>query len=128
MTRMAARGRYDYTLLTVLGILVLSGLIILYSTSAYNGEVKFCDSSYYLKKQVFATCLGFLAMFFTAQLDYHRLKNIAWRCFCRLLSYLWAGSIMVPSAGLHLVHCHFNHRNLQRLRLFYFWLLTSHAM
>ena len=49
MTRMAARGRYDYTLLTVLGILVLSGLIILYSTSAYNGEVIFCDSSYYLK-------------------------------------------------------------------------------
>ena len=81
MTRMAARGRYDYTLLTVLGILVLSGLIILYSTSAYNGEVKFCDSSYYLKKQVFATGLGFLAMFFTAQLDYHRLKNIAWLCY-----------------------------------------------
>ena len=78
---MAARGRYDYTLLTVLGILVLSGLIILYSTSAYNGEVKFCDSSYYLKKQVFATGLGFLAMFFTAQLDYHRLKNIAWLCY-----------------------------------------------
>ena len=81
MTRMAARGRYDYTLLTVLGILVLSGLIILYSTSAYNGEVKFCDSSYYLKKQIFATCLGFLAMFFTAQFDYHRLKNIAWLCY-----------------------------------------------
>jgi len=81
LTRMAARGRYDYTLLTVLGILVLSGLIILYSTSAYNGEVKFCDSSYYLKKQVFATGLGFLAMFFTAQLDYHRLKNIAWLCY-----------------------------------------------
>ena len=78
---MAARGRYDYTLLTVLGILVLSGLIILYRTSAYNGEVKFCDSSYYLKKQVFATGLGFLAMFFTAQLDYHRLKNIAWLCY-----------------------------------------------
>ena len=71
MTRMAARGRYDYTLLTVLGILVLSGLIILYSTSAYNGEVKFCDSSYYLKKQVFATCLGFLAMFFTSQIEEH---------------------------------------------------------
>ena len=81
LTRMAAKGRYDYTLLTVLGILVLSGLIILYSTSAYNGEVKFCDSAYYLKKQVFATCLGIIAMFFTAQLDYHRLKNIAWLCY-----------------------------------------------
>ena len=77
MTRMAAKGRYDYTLLTVLGILVLSGLVILYSTSAYNGEVKFCDSAYYLKKQIFATCLGILAMLFTAQLDYRRLKHIA---------------------------------------------------
>lgn len=133
MTRMAARGRYDYTLLTVLGILVLSGLIILYSTSAYNGEVKFCDSSYYLKKQVFATGLGFLAMFFTAQLDYHRLKNIAWLCY--LVALLLSIAVIfvgreynASSAGLHLVHCHFNHRNLQRLRLFYFWLLTSHAM
>ena len=64
MTRMAARGRYDYTLLTVLGILVLSGLIILYSTSAYNGEVKFCDSSYYLKNA------GIL-----------RLVLVFWQCF-----------------------------------------------
>ena len=93
MTRMAARGRYDYTLLTVLGILVLSGLIILYSTSAYNGEVKFCDSSYYLKKQVFATGLGFLAMFFTAQLDYHRLKNIAWLCYLGSKRWLALGPL-----------------------------------
>ena len=132
MTRMAARGRYDYTLLTVLGILVLSGLIILYSTSAYNGEVKFCDSSYYLKKQVFATCLGFLAMFFTAQLDYHRLKNIAWLCYLVALllsiAVIFVGREYNGSKRWHLVHCHFNHRNLQRLRLFYFWLLTSHTM
>ena len=42
------------------------GLVILYSTSAYNGEVKFHDSFYYLKKQLFATLLGIAAMFVMA--------------------------------------------------------------
>lgn len=70
--------RYDYTLLIALGLLVIMGLIILYSTSAYNGEVKFCDSFYYLKKQIFATSLGVAAMFFVAGMDYHLWRYVAW--------------------------------------------------
>ena len=45
------------------------------------GEVKFCDSSYYLKKQVFATCLGFLAMFFTAQLELSQIEEHSVACY-----------------------------------------------
>ena len=54
------KRKYDLTLLAALGVLVVFGLVILYSTSSYNGEVKFHDSFYYLKKQVFATLLGIL--------------------------------------------------------------------
>ena len=43
---------YDYALVIVLGIIIVTGLVILYSTSAYNGELKFQDSFYYLKKQI----------------------------------------------------------------------------
>ena len=43
--------KYDLTLLVVLMLLILAGLVILYSTSVYNGEVKFHDAMYYLKKQ-----------------------------------------------------------------------------
>ena len=50
--------KYDLTLLVVLMLLILAGLVILYSTSVYNGEVKFHDAMYYLKKQLFATALG----------------------------------------------------------------------
>ena len=57
------KRKYDYVLLTALGLLVVMGLVILYSTSAYNGEVKFHDSFYYLKKQVFATLLGVAGMY-----------------------------------------------------------------
>lgn len=70
--------RYDYTLLIALALLVIMGLIILYSTSAYNGEVKFCDSFYYLKKQIFATSLGIAAMLFVAGMDYHLWRHVAW--------------------------------------------------
>lgn len=78
------KGKYDITLLITLLILVAFGLIILYSTSAYNGEVKFQDKFYYLKKQLFATALGIAAMYTAAQIDYH-----VWR-FLALPGYLVA--------------------------------------
>ncbi len=72
MKRPAKMRHYDYTLLVVVFILVGIGLVLLYSTSAYNGRVKFHDSFYYLKKQGFATVLGLTGMFFVAGIDYHK--------------------------------------------------------
>lgn len=71
------KRKYDITLLTALLFLVAFGLIILYSTSAYNGEVKFHDAFYYLKKQAFATGLGVIGMFIVARMDYHIWRNMA---------------------------------------------------
>lgn len=62
----------DYTLLLVLIILIGIGLILLYSTSAYNGQNKFQDAYYYVKKQGIATVLGIVGMFVIAKIDYHR--------------------------------------------------------
>ena len=43
------REPVDYVLLILVLILAVFGLVVLYSTSAYNGRVKFADSAYYLK-------------------------------------------------------------------------------
>lgn len=67
----------DYTLLLIVVLLVVIGLVILYSTSAYNGRVKFNDSFYYLKKQAFATVLGIVLMLFVAGMDYHIWQRLA---------------------------------------------------
>lgn len=72
MERPAKKSRFDDTLLAVVLILVVIGLILLYSTSAYNGRIKFHDSLYYLKKQGVATLLGLAGMVVTARIDYHR--------------------------------------------------------
>ena len=72
MERSGKKRRFDDTLLVVVLILVGIGLVLLYSTSAYNGRVKFHDSFYYLKKQGFATLLGLLGMTVVARIDYHK--------------------------------------------------------
>lgn len=77
MPRPNNKRQWDYGLICIVFILVGIGLLILYSTSAYNGEVKFHDSFYYLKKQAFATALGIAGMFFTAKMDYHIFQKFA---------------------------------------------------
>ncbi len=64
-------------MLAVVLILVVIGLILLYSTSAYNGRVKFHDPLYYLKKQGFATALGLIGMVIISRIDYHRWVPLA---------------------------------------------------
>ena len=68
----------DYVLLILVLLLVVFGLVVLYSTSAYNGRVKFADPAYYLRKQFFATSIGLFSMYLVSCLDYRRLQNYAW--------------------------------------------------
>lgn len=77
MGRPGKKKGYDYTLLAVVFLLVFVGLMILYSTSAYNGELKFHDRFYYLKKQLFATILGTVLMLVVANIDYHVWEPLA---------------------------------------------------
>ena len=72
------REPFDYSLLLVVLILVGFGLVVLYSTSSWNGQVKFADKAYYLKKQFFATSLGLAAMYVVSGIDYHRWERLAW--------------------------------------------------
>jgi len=78
------KRKYDYTLLLVVFLLIGIGLIVLYSTSSYNGQVKFEDPFFYVKKQAFATMLGIILMFVVANIDYH-----VWRHFA-VLAYVVA--------------------------------------
>ena len=68
---------FDYGLLVVVMILIVVGLYILQSTSAYNGQVKFQDQFYYLKKQFFATSLGLACMYAMSKIDYHIWQRFA---------------------------------------------------
>lgn len=74
-------NRPDGTLLVLVLFLAVFGLVILFSASSYNGRVRFHDSAYYFKKQLFATALGLLAMYVVAGMDYHFFVSLAPVCY-----------------------------------------------
>ena len=73
----SSKKKMDYLLVLLVLLLIGLGLMLLYSTSAYNGRVRFHDTAYYFKKQSFATCLGIAVMFMVSRLDYHFLIGLA---------------------------------------------------
>ena len=67
---------FDYGLLIIVIMLLAFGLVMLYSTSAYNASLRFEDPTHYVKRQVAAMGLGFVAMAFFIKVNYR-----VWRIF-----------------------------------------------
>ena len=86
------KGCMDEILLSLVLLLVVCGLSFLFSTSAYNGRVKFHDPAYYFKKQLFATALGMMGMYVISNIDYH--------IFVRLAPFLYLVSLGLSLAVL----------------------------
>ena len=70
-------GKTDTVLWVLVLILVVLGLGALFSASEYNGRVRFHDSAYYFKKQLFATALGLLVMYLASRVDYRLSVKLA---------------------------------------------------
>lgn len=86
-------AKQDPVLMILVLILVGFGLVTLYSTGSYNGEVRFQDAFYYVKKQFFAASLGLLAMYLIGQMDYHLFERYAVAGYA--LSLLLSGLVLL---------------------------------
>ena len=67
----------DIVMLVLVVVLTVFGLAMLLSASEYNGRVRFGDSAYYFKKQLFAAALGLGIMYLIMNLDYHFFVKLA---------------------------------------------------
>lgn len=77
MKKISSESGVDLVLLFLVLLLTVSGLMFLYSTSAYNGRIRFHDSAYYFKKQFFAVSLGLAAMYVISRMDYQLFVSFA---------------------------------------------------
>jgi cell division protein FtsW len=73
-SRRKKAGRHDYPLLLVVVVLVIWGLIMVYSATFHLVDD---DSTYYLKRQLLWVLLGFGSLWVTSQLDYGWWKRLA---------------------------------------------------
>lgn len=67
----------DYSMVFVVLFLLVFGLVMLYSTSSYDGRLKWGDSAYYLKHQIVPTVLGIIIMIVVSRVPYHLYKKVA---------------------------------------------------
>ena len=85
-------GKPDGFLLVIVLFLTFFGLVVLYSMSAYNGQVRFGDAAYYFKKQFFAMALGLAVMYAVSSVDYHALQKLSVPAY--LLSLALSGAVL----------------------------------
>lgn len=86
-------GKPDGVLILMVLFLTGFGLVVLYSASTYNGQVRFDDTAYYFKKQLFAMILGLGMMYGMTRIDYHGLQKISVPAY--LLSLLLSGAVLL---------------------------------
>ncbi len=89
---------FDYSLLFIIIFLICFGLVMLYSTSAYDAQNTFGDPAHYLRKQALAFGLGLAGMAVISMIDYRRWKNAGF------LAYIVAAAlctmVLIPGIGI----------------------------
>lgn len=89
---------FDYSLLFIIVFLICFGLVMLYSTSAYDAQNTFKDPTHYLRKQGMAFGLGLVGMFVISRIDYRYWKKPG------VLAYLMAIGlctlVLIPGIGI----------------------------
>lgn len=76
-TRGQQESFFDYTLLFIVLFLLAFGLVMLYSTSSYDGSSQQGDPAFYLKRQLLSTIIGMVAMIVVANIPYHFWEHFA---------------------------------------------------
>ncbi len=67
----------DYSLLFIVLFLVGFGMVMVFSSSSYEANLKLGDSTKYLRQQLFASILGLVAMMVVANIPYHFWERFA---------------------------------------------------
>lgn len=96
--------RPSVILILVVAILVLFGLVMLFSTSGPQGEKLFGNPYYFIQRQAVWLLLGLVAAFVAARVDYHRWMKLAWPLLGLTLVLL--ALVYVPGIGLNIKGSH----------------------
>ena len=90
---------FDYSLFLMLIILFAFGMVMLYSVSAYQGNLKFGDSAYYLKRQALFGAAGMLILFVMIKVGYSFLDRLSGLLYFVALILCVAVNFMGSSGG-----------------------------
>ena len=99
-TRVKTEKYFDYSLLFIVIFLVCFGLVMIFSTSAYNSQiVNDGDSFYYLKRQCLFAVGGMVGMTAISRIPYHFWKRFTFMAYIGMNVLL--GIVLIYGAASH---------------------------
>lgn len=94
---MRGKSGFDYILLLFTLLLVGTGIVMVYSSSAIMASGKFNDGYFFLKKQILFAVVGILMMICVARIDHQLYRKIAYLILgISLLSLI---AVLIPGIG-----------------------------
>lgn len=88
----------NFQLLSVTIILVVFGLVMVYSASQYSAQMNYNNKYYFLIKQSIGAVVGLCAMIFAMNFDYHKLIKFKW--WILAVSIVLLVLVFVPVIGV----------------------------
>ena len=88
----------DYFLITAILLLSIIGTIFIYSASNYSAGKTYGDAYYFVKKQAIGIALGTVAMLFTCNFNYQKLKRFTLPV--SIISFVLLSLVFVPGIGV----------------------------
>ncbi len=79
-------------------LLLFIGLISVYSSSSIWAMYKFNDSFYFIKRQLFFSIIGIIALFITSRIDYHIYKKYYKHII--IFSFILMILVLIPGIGM----------------------------
>ena len=89
----------DYALLAVVTVLVILGLIAVYSSSYPLGYAQYGDSNFFIKRQAFAAVIGLGGLLVAMNIDYRHLTRLSPLLVLGAIAMLAA--VLIPGVGLN---------------------------
>jgi len=88
----------DRALVVIVSILIVLGLIMLFSASVAVGLERFGDSAFFIKRQLFALAIGLMALFAAYRIDYHQWQK--WSLVMLVGSIVLLVLVLIPGVGV----------------------------
>ncbi len=87
----------NFSLIFVTLILVVFGILMVYSASCYSADILYGNDKFFMNKQIVGAVIGVFAMAFFTLFDYHKLEKIKWIILA--VSIVLLALVFVPGIG-----------------------------
>lgn len=99
--RKEERGPVSWGFVGTLLLVLVYGLIMLFSASYVTAYYRFGDIYYYIAPQAIVALIGIAAMFLISNINYHALRHVFWHLYILLLALLVLALYSEPQNNCH---------------------------